>query len=108
MQIFLPKLVLIFFTAFGIMIGAALMGSLAALIMREPPVATMLSLAKEIKIWAIVAAIGGSFSTFEILESGIFQGNIKVMLKQFLFILSSFSGTHLGYFVVVNLSSGRN
>ena len=107
MQAFFPRLLLIFFTAFGIMLGASLMGSLAALLMREPPVATMLSLAKEIKIWAIVAAIGGSFSTFEILESGIFQGNVEAMVKQFLFILSSFSGTHLGYFVVVNLTSGK-
>ncbi|ACV61523.1 conserved hypothetical protein [Desulfofarcimen acetoxidans DSM 771] len=108
MHVFFPKLVLIFFTAFGIMIGATLMGSLAALLMKEPPVATMLSLAKEIKIWAIVAAIGGSFSTFEILESGIFQGDLKAMVKQFFFILSSFSGTHLGYFVVVNLTGGKN
>ncbi|MGI6647661.1 MAG: YtrH family sporulation protein [Bacillota bacterium] len=108
MHAFFPKMALVFFTAFGIMLGACTMGSLAALLFREPPVAIMLTLAKEIKIWAVVAAIGGSFSTFEILESGILQGDIKAVVKQLFFILSSFAGAHLGYFVVVNLSLGKN
>ncbi len=107
MQAFLPKLVLVFFTAFGIMLGASMMGSLAAFLMREQPVATMLTLVKDIKIWAIVAAIGGSFSTFEILETGIFQGEIRMVAKQLLFILSSFMGTHLGYLLVVSLAGGK-
>lgn len=89
------------------MLGASLMGSLAALLMGDQPVAVMLTLAKEIKIWAIVAAIGGSFSTFEILESGIFQGDVRAVVKQLLFIVSSFFGTNLGYFVVVSLTGNK-
>jgi len=107
MHAFLPKMVLVFFTAFGIMIGACLMGSLAALLFREPPITIMITLAKEIKIWAIVPAIGGTFSMFDALESGIFKGDVRAVVKQILFVLSSFSGTHLGYYVVVNLTGGK-
>jgi len=61
------KIVLIFFTALGVMLGSAMVGSLAAVIVREPPVAVMLKLARDMKIWAIAAAIGGTFYTFEYL-----------------------------------------
>ncbi len=98
------NLILIFFTAMGVLLGAALVGSLAALIAREPPLGTMLRLAREMKIWAVVAAIGGTFSTIEILESGILKGEITAVLKQLFFIFSAMAGTHLGYLIVLAIA----
>lgn len=104
METFEHKVVLIFFSALGIMLGATLMGSLGAVLVREPPVATMLKMAREIKIWAIVAAIGGTFSTFEILESGLFQGEVRAVIKQVFYIVSALAGTQAGYFILLAIT----
>lgn len=104
METFINKTILIFCTALGIILGAALIGSLAAVIVKEPPVSTMLKLAREIKIWAIVAAIGGTFSTFEVLESGLFQGEVRAVIKQLIYIISALAGTQTGYYLLLLLS----
>lgn len=107
MDTFFNKMLLIFFTALGIMIGATLVGSLAAVLVREPPVATMLKLARDIKIWAIATAIGGTFSTFEIFESGLFQGEFRAVVKQMFYIISALGGTQAGYYLLVALCGGK-
>jgi len=106
-ETFEHKLVLIFFTALGVMLGAVLVGSLAAVLVGEPPAAVMLRLARDMKIWAIAAAIGGTFSTFEIFESGLFSGEIRAVVKQVLYIVSSLAGTQAGYYLVLALCEGR-
>ncbi|HPU35726.1 MAG TPA: YtrH family sporulation protein [Bacillota bacterium] len=98
---FEKKFVLIFFTAMGVMLGAALIGSLAAVMVREPPLATMLRLAREIRIWAVVAALGGTFSTIEILESGLLKGEITAVIKQIFYIIGAMAGTHLGHLMIL-------
>ena len=104
MDTFINKTVLIYFTALGMMLGAALVGSLAAVLVREPPVGTMMKLAREIKIWAVIAAIGGTFSTFEVLESGLFQGELRAVIKQLIYIISALAGTQCGYYLLLILS----
>ncbi|MCL6561099.1 MAG: YtrH family sporulation protein [Firmicutes bacterium] len=106
MEPFFHKAILIFFTALGIMVGAVTVGSLAAVLVREPPVAVMLKLARDMKIWAIAAAIGGTFSTFEILESGLFNGEVRAVLKQMIYIVSALAGTQAGYYLVLALCGG--
>lgn len=89
------------------MLGAALIGSLAAVAVREPPVAVMLKLARDMKIWAIAAAIGGTFSTFEVFESGLFQGELRAVIKQLLYIFSALAGTQAGYQLILALCGGK-
>jgi len=101
------KIVLIFFTALGVMLGSAMVGSLAAVIVREPPVAVMLKLARDMKIWAIAAAIGGTFYTFEIFDSGLFSGEIRALVKQIMYIISALAGTQFGYYLILSLCEGR-
>jgi len=103
---FWNKMTLIFFTSLGLILGAALVGSLGAVVARQPPTGTMLRLAQEIKIWAIVAAIGGTFSTIEIIESGIFQGDVIGLIKQIFYVLSSLAGAQLGYYIILILIGG--
>jgi len=88
----------------GIVLGSSLLGSFAAVLVKEPPMSTMLKLAKEIKIWAIVAAIGGTFSTFEIIESGLFKGELRPLVKQLLYIFVAIVGTQFGYCLIFFLS----
>ncbi|MFZ5649538.1 MAG: YtrH family sporulation protein [Bacillota bacterium] len=107
MENFEHKVVLIFFTALGIMLGSVMIGSLAAVIVREPPVSVMLKLARDMKIWAIAAAIGGTFSTFEIFESGLFSGEVRAVVKQLLYIVSALAGTQAGYTLILALCEGR-
>lgn len=104
METFLNKSVLIYFTALGIILGASMIGSFAAILVKDPPIGTMLKLAKEIKIWAIVAAIGGTFSTFEVFESGLFQGELRPVIKQIIYILCALAGTQTGYYLLLILS----
>lgn len=104
METFIHKSILIFFTALGIILGSSLLGCFAAILVKDPPVGTMLKLAQEIKIWAIVAAIGGTFSTFEIFESGLFQGELKPVIKQLIYIFCALAGTQSGYYLLLILS----
>lgn len=107
MENFEHKIVLIFFTALGVMLGSVMVGSLAAVLVREPPMAVMLKLARDMKIWAITAAIGGTFSTFEIFESGLFSGEVRAVVKQILYITSALAGTQLGYYFILALCEGK-
>ena len=102
MNLFYEKIILIFFTAFGVILGASLIGSLSGIVMNYP-YEIMLKLAQEIKIWAIVSAIGGTFTTIEILSLGIFEGEIRTLIKQLFFLISAFAGAHLGYMVIIYL-----
>lgn len=107
MDSFSNKLILVFFTALGVVLGAALLASLAALITEQPPIRIMTKVAGEIKIWAMVAAIGGTFTTIEILESGIFEGKISDALNQVFLIIGAFIGAQVGQFLISTLSGGK-
>lgn len=107
MNFFYQKLILIFFTSLGVLLGASLIGSIAAILVGYPPIEILIRIAREIKIWAIVAAIGGTFSTIEILQLGIFEGEFRVLAKQLFYIISAFAGAHTGYLIIINLV-GKN
>jgi hypothetical protein len=100
------RLVVIFFTAGGVLLGAALAGALGAALTGQPCISTMMRLAREVKIWAIVAAIGGSFSTFEIFESGLFRGEVSAVVRQLLYVLASLAGAQAGYYLILTMGGG--
>lgn len=101
------KFILICFTSLGVVLGAALIGALSSIFTHEPPMKTMIKLAYEIKIWAIVAALGGTFSTFEVVESGLFDGEVQALLQQFTYIVGAFLGAQFGYFIIYSLMGGN-
>ncbi len=107
-ETFEHKIILIFFTALGIMLGSVLIGSLAALLVREPSLGVMLKLSRDMKIWAIAAAIGGTFSTFEVFESGLFNGEVRAVIKQIFYIISALAGTQAGYYLILALCGGNS
>src|SRR5699024_10946171 len=79
---FVRSLLACFFIAAGVMIGGTLIGSLAAFFSGESPFAAMIRIAHASKIWAIVAAIGGTFDAIENFQKGVLDGSTEQLIKQ--------------------------
>lgn len=101
---FLGKLICIFLTALGMIVGGTLIGSISAVFTGQGPFRTMAELAHDLKIWAAVAAIGGAFTSLQVLESSILEGQLTAGIKQLGFLFSAFAGAHAGYLLVSNLA----
>ncbi|WP_312701345.1 YtrH family sporulation protein [Sedimentibacter sp.] len=97
MSSFYTSVVQNFLISFGVVIGASLFSGIGAVITNHPPYKVMMQVAGSIKIWAIAASLGGTFSSFAVIEKGIFDGEIKTLVKQALYILISLSGANIGY-----------
>lgn len=86
--------------SFGVIIGACSFAGVGALVNNQPPLKTMMDLANSVKIWAIATALGGTFSSFEAIEEGIFNGDIRTIVKQVIYILAAIIGANVGYRVI--------
>ena len=97
MSSFYSSVVQNFLIAFGVVIGASLFSGLGALMTNAPPLKVMTDVAGSIKLWAIAASLGGTFTSFVVIEKGLFEGEIKTLIKQAFFILISLTGANVGY-----------
>ncbi|MBS4534825.1 YtrH family sporulation protein [Clostridium sp. D2Q-14] len=93
----LSKIIYNFFIAFGVMLGSCFFAGLAALLLNHPPLKTMIDIGRNIKIWAIAISLGGTFSSFEILEKSILKREMISLIKQVLYIISALIGANCGY-----------
>ncbi|WP_085523113.1 YtrH family sporulation protein [Tuberibacillus sp. Marseille-P3662] len=89
-----------FFIALGVMIGGCLIGTIAFFMTSQPPLTEMSKLAGKLKIWAIVAAIGGTFDTIRELEQGFLDGTPLEVVKHILLITCAMSGAHTGMIII--------
>lgn len=85
-----------FFIAFGVVIGASLFSGLGAILTGQPPLRTMVNLANSMKIWGMAVALGGTFSSFVVINKGLFKGEIKSIIKQVIYILFALLGSNAG------------
>lgn len=83
-----------FFIAFGVVVGASLFAGLGAVITGQPPLRTMTQLADSMKIWGMAVALGGTFSSFAAINKGLFQGEIKTIIKQVIYIFVALLGSN--------------
>ncbi len=95
-----------FSIALGVVVGGAAAGGLVALVTGEFPLRTMAILAERLKLWGIVAALGGSFAMLKTIESGVLEGQPAAAGKQLLFVLTAYFGAHLGQ-VLMTLVAGE-
>jgi len=102
---FASDLTYAFFISLGVVTGGSIIGALACALTGDLPLHTVAVLAERLKIWGMVAALGGTFSTIRNIETGILGGQLKVVAKQSLFLLSAFTGAHMGY-VLLTLLAG--
>ncbi|WP_374721293.1 YtrH family sporulation protein [Peribacillus tepidiphilus] len=103
-EAFFPAFLNSFFISFGVLIGGSLIGGLASFFTNQPPMTTIFRLSDSLRIWAIVAAIGGTFDTVYNFERGIFHGETRDIIKQILLILSALGGAQTGSLIITWLT----
>lgn len=101
------EMLLAFFTAFGVVLGGAVVGSFATLLTLGSPLQTMNMLAKSVKLWAVVVAMGGTFPTIRAIESGLAGGELITLGRQVLIIIAGFGGSMCGYSIVMAITGGE-
>ncbi len=97
---YLNNLIYNFMISFGVVVGASIFAGIGAIINDHPPMKTMIDVAGSLKIWAVAVALGGTFSSFEIIEKGILRGEIRTIVKQALYVLVSVFGANTGSYII--------
>lgn len=81
-----------YFIAAGVLLGGSFIGGLAAFLTGKPPLTEIFRLSNALRIWAIVAAIGGTFDAVYSFERGLLEGETRDIVKQILLILAALGG----------------
>lgn len=97
---FFPAFFNSYFIAFGVMFGGSLIGGLASFITGEPLLTEISKIARDLRIWAIIAAIGGTFDTVYSFEKGFLESETMVLFKQLLLILSAMGGAKTAALII--------
>jgi len=92
-----------FWVALGVVVGGSFMGGVASASLGQMPARTMSQLAEKLKIWGMVASMGGTFDTIKNIEAGLLGGSPEAVLRQAVYLIGAFMGAHLGYVMVTAL-----
>lgn len=93
---FYSKAALCFLIAFGVVLGGALLAGFGSVFLWTPPKAKMMEVADSLKIWALVAAVGGTIDPIRVIESNMIRGIMSPAIIQIGYILFAFLGAHMG------------
>ncbi|WEK53248.1 MAG: YtrH family sporulation protein [Candidatus Cohnella colombiensis] len=96
MSEFYAKAAFSFLIAFGVVIGGALLAGMGSVLLWTPPKDKMLIVADNLKIWALVAAVGGTIDPIRVIESHMLEGYLSPAMQQIGYILFAFLGAHMG------------
>ena len=108
MSTLISTLIVNFSIALGVVLGGSLVGGLGALLGGQPPIQTTLSIAEKLKIWALVASLGGTFTAIKEIEMGFLDAQIHTVIKQLIFIFGAFMGAHIGVLIISLMLGGNN
>lgn len=100
MDRFISTVVLDFYVAIGIVVGGSILGALGAVLTHNPPMTTMLNIADSLKIWALVAALGGTMDTLKLIDTGVLEVQFAGVFKQFCYVIAAFLGCNVGYYLI--------
>src|SRR5690625_7851209 len=89
-----------FFIAFGVIIGGTLIGSIGSFLTGDAPLLAMNRISQSLKIWAIVAAIGGTFDAIDTFQKGILDGSTMDLMKQIAIVISTMAGVTVDLFLI--------
>ncbi|SRR6056297_975583 len=101
------RIIPVFFIALGVILGGAFIGSIGGLLINQSPLKVMSDIANDLKLYAIISAIGGTFTNLRILEGGFFQGELLIIIQQFIILVSAYLGAELGYWLIINFCGGK-
>ncbi|PKR79276.1 sporulation protein [Halalkalibacillus sediminis] len=104
---FFAAIIKCFFISFGVLAGGALFGSLSAYITGDPPISELLITAKKLRIWAIVAAIGGTFDAISTFEKGILDASSVELIKQITLIIAAMGGVKAAIILISWITRGE-
>ncbi len=93
---YVSRAALDFFIAFGVVFGGSMLAGIGSVFFLLPPAAVMLQTASQLKIWALVAAVGGSIDPLRVIESNIIEGHLYPVAVQVALMLCAFLGAHIG------------
>lgn len=96
MEDFYTKAAFSFFIAFGVVLGGAMLAGMGSVFLLEPPKLKMITVASNLKIWALVASVGGTIDPIRVIESHMLDGYLSPAMQQIGYILFAFLGAHLG------------
>ncbi|WP_071460365.1 YtrH family sporulation protein [Bacillus massilinigeriensis] len=99
-QPFFAHLLESYFIALGVLLGGSLVGGIASFLTGQPLLTEISRFSDSIRIWAIIAAIGGTFDTVYSFERGFLEGETKDIFKQFLLIVSAMGGAQTGAIII--------
>lgn len=88
------RLITIYFIAFGITLGGTFLAGFSALLTRQAPFELMKDVAQDLKFWAIIAAIGGTFDALKGIEEGFLGGQYSSLLRQIFYFFAAFFGAN--------------
>lgn len=83
-----------------------MLAGIGAILTLQPPTIYMRSYAESMKIWALVAAIGGTMDPIWVIGSNFLEGQLSPAVKQIFYILSAFIGANAGTQLIVWICSG--
>jgi hypothetical protein len=106
-QSFMATAILDFFIALGVVLGGVILGGIAAFVTDSYPMVRMLRLAEQLKIWAMVAAIGGTIDMIKTFEVSILGGQMSQVGQQLIIVFSAFIGAHMGTLLIRWLIQGN-
>jgi hypothetical protein len=96
MDLIYTKAAFSFFIAFGVVLGGALFAGVGSVFLWTPPRVEMLRVAANLKIWALVAAVGGTIDPMRVIETNVLEGHLSLAVQQIGYILFAFLGAHMG------------
>ncbi|BBH21488.1 sporulation protein [Paenibacillus baekrokdamisoli] len=96
MDTFFSKAILDFCIAFGVVFGGSMLAGIGSVFVFAPPAAMMIDTASRLKIWALVAAVGGTIDPMRVIESNMIEGHFSPVAQQIGFMICAFLGAHMG------------
>lgn len=102
----MERIILVFFTSLGVVLGAAIIGGIGGTITGQPPLRIMYNIAEDIKLWGVVAAFGGTFPNLRLLEGSLFEGDLGVIIRQISALFLAFIGAELGFWIISRITGG--
>lgn len=104
---YFSQLITHFMVAFGVVLGACLLAGIAAVLTLQPPALVMKDYAFNIKIWAVIAAVGGTIDPFRSIESKFIEGQLSPALQDIVIIIIAFLGAQVGVKLIIAISGGN-
>ncbi|KQX45897.1 MULTISPECIES: YtrH family sporulation protein [unclassified Paenibacillus] len=108
MYVFWANIIVYFCIAFGVVFGGSMLSGIAAVLTLQSPTEKMLTISENIKIWAMVAAVGGTIDPIRYIESHVAIGHLNPAIKQIILIIVAFIGAQMGTSLIQMICKGGN